>query len=145
GVYLPQQWHLQLAQVTAAWEIPGLTYPQGRPDITVAILDDGIDLNHPEFTTNLADGTVKVKHRFDFSSNTPNGMPITAQDNHGTACSGLAVASGFKAYGTAPGCGLIAVRSPDYLGVADEARMFQWVADQGADTISCSWGGPDGV
>jgi hypothetical protein len=39
----------------------------------------------------------------------------------------------------------MAVRTPDYMGTSDEARMFRWVADQDADIISCSWGPQDGT
>jgi hypothetical protein len=143
--YLDQQWHLRLAQVIAAWEIPGLVYPQGSPEITIAILDDGVDVLHPEFDLALADGSSKVTEQFDFAANIADGKPKSAQDNHGTACAGVATAGGTKAYGAAPGCKLMAIRTPSYLGVADEAKMFQWVADRGSDIMSCSWGPQDGI
>ena len=54
-------------------------------------------------------------------------------------------ASRSLAAGAAPGCQLIIARTPDYMGVSDEARMFQWAADSGADVISCSWGPVDGT
>jgi subtilisin family serine protease len=131
--YLAQQWHLATAKVTDAWSLT-----QGSPNITIAILDDGVDITHPEF-----DG--KVSKQFSFASNTANGAPQGPADNHGTACAGVATAAGVAAFGAAPGCKLMAVRTPDFLGVADEARMFQWAADNGADVISCSWGPEDGT
>lgn len=146
--YLGQQWHLDMARVRQAWEFAagaGLKNPQGSPDIVVGIADDGIDVGHAEFSVNLSDGKKKVCIEYDFSANLPDASPKNVDDNHGTACAGVATASGVKAYGAAPGCHLMAVRTPDYLGVADEARMFQWMADNNADVISCSWGGPDGV
>ncbi len=140
GVFLPQQWHLQSehSKVTDAWDIPGLANPQGSPDIAIAILDDGLDVAHPEFQG-------KVVAQFDFASNTADGSPKSSQDKHGTACGGVATAAGVKAHGAAPGCSLMAVRTPNFLGSDDEARMFKWAADNGADVISCSWGPPDGT
>ena len=143
--YLEQQWHLKVARVIEAWEIAGLAHPQGSPDITIAIMDDGVDILHPEFDLPLADGKPKVAQQYDFSGNVTDGTPKTSQDNHGTACAGVATAGGIKAYGAAPGCKLMAVRTPEYLGVADEAKMFQWAAVRGADVISCSWGPQDGI
>src|SRR5215208_1281667 len=34
---------------------------------------------------------------------------------------------------------------PMWVSEDDEASMFQWAAEQGADVISCSWGPPDGI
>jgi subtilisin family serine protease len=146
AAYLSQEWHLVTAQVLKAWELPGLANPQGSPDITIAILDDGIDVTHQEFSGSVGGGSVpKIRAQYDFATQTADGSPKTAEDNHGTACAGVATAAGLKVYGAAPGCRLIAGRAPDYLGVVDEARMFEWAATSGADVISCSWGGPDGI
>lgn len=131
--YLAEQWHLKTANVIDSWSLT-----QGSPNITIAILDDGVDLSHPEFQG-------KVVKQFNFASNTMNGNPQDSSDNHGTACAGVATASGVRAFGAAPECKLIAVRTPNLLGIADEARMFQWAADSGADVISCSWGPEDGT
>ncbi len=130
--YLAEQWHLKTAKVTDAWNTT-----QGSANITIAILDDGTDTTHPEFAG-------KVVAEYDFANHVANGNPKTASDSHGTACAGVATAKGVKSFGAAPNCQLIAVRTPDFLGVADEANMFRWVADQGADIISCSWGPADG-
>jgi subtilisin family serine protease len=131
--YLEQQWHLRTAKVTDAWD-----EGTGDPSIVVAILDDGVDVTHPEFAG-------KVVEQYDFAGRVADGTPKGPNDNHGTACAGVAVASGVRAYGAAPGCSLLAVRTPEFLGVADEAAMFTWVAAHGADVISCSWGPADGT
>lgn len=133
GGYLSQQWHLSRARVGDAW---GIT--RGGPGIRIAILDDGVDLSHPEFSQ-------KVVRQFDFAAGVEDARPKLSTDRHGTACAGVAVAAGVKAFGAAPDCSLIAVRTPEYLGVADEAKMFKWVADSGADVINCSWGPRDGT
>ena len=131
--FLDQQWHLQTAKVTEAWNIT-----KGNSNIKIAILDDGVDLSHPEFRD-------KIFAQYDWSNHVEDGNPKNPEDNHGTSCAGVAIAAGIKAFGVAPECSLIVARTPDYLGVDDEARMFQWATDQGADVISCSWGPPDGL
>lgn len=132
GEFLAQQWHLPLAKVTDAWAITS-----GDASVTIAILDDGVDVGHPEFAG-------KLGPQFDFQTHAADGRPKSSDDMHGTSCAGVATAGGVKAHGVAPLCRLMAVRTPMILGVADEAAMFRWAADNGADVISCSWGPPDG-
>jgi subtilisin family serine protease len=133
SMFLPEQWHLRTAKVVNAWNLT-----TGDPVIAVAVLDDGVDVDHAEFA-----GKVTVEH--DFENHVADGRPKLASDAHGTACAGVAVASGVKASGAAPDCSLIAVRTPSFLGIDDEARMFEWTADNDADVISCSWGPADGT
>lgn len=141
ATYLAQQWHLKTAHVVDAWAASS----KGSPDITIAILDDGVDVLHPEFNLNVGAGKPKVAIQYDFAASVADGSPKGVEDNHGTACAGVATASGVMAFGAAPGCRLIVGRTPPYLGVAEEAAMFKWAADSGADVISCSWGPQDGV
>jgi subtilisin family serine protease len=129
--FLGRQWHLRKARVTDAWELT-----RGDSDITVAIMDDGIDLEHPEFQG-------KVVGQYDFMLDRPDGRPKDWEDNHGTACAGVAVGAGVKAAGAAPECSVLAIRFPGTLGSVEEAEMFRWAADNGADVVSCSWGPAD--
>lgn len=131
-LFLTNQWHLRTAKVEDAW-----TITRGSSNIVVAVMDDGIDVAHPEFSG-------RVVRQFDFASNTSNATPQNASDRHGTACAGVAVAGGSKAAGAAPGCGLLAIRTASFWDFVTQARTFQWASDQGADVISCSWGPPDG-
>lgn len=148
----PQQWHLQKttinglmldasANVAAAHEI---TQGEG---ITIAIIDDGVDIDHPEFS-----GTGKIVAPRDASlrTNDPRPKDIFGTgpegDNHGTACAGVACANGVDgASGVAPKARLIPIRLASGLGSQQEADAFKWAADNGADVISCSWGPPDGA
>lgn len=131
GDFVPRQWHLTVAKVIDAW-----TVTKGIPAVTVAVLDDGVDVGHPEFAS-------KLGPQFDFQNKVADASPKADDDKHGTACAGVAAAAGVKASGAAPGCKLMAIRTPTMLGVADEANMFRWASDKGADVISCSWGPPD--
>jgi hypothetical protein len=109
--YVSRQWHLTAAQVVNAWSIT-----RGVRDVRVAILDDGVDVAHPEFGG-------KVGPQFDFTAHTATGTPQFASDNHGTACAGVATAKGLHMAGAARECTLMPVRFPAVLGDADEAKM----------------------
>jgi subtilisin family serine protease len=139
-----QQWHLkkttvdgtqinQHANVVPAWS---LTEGEGT---TVAIIDDGVDTGHEEFT-----GANKVVFGRDIGIGTDGGTPVSWRDNHGTSCAGVAVANGnHGASGVAPKAALMPIRLSS-LSAQDEADAFHWAASHGADVISCSWGPPDG-
>jgi subtilisin family serine protease len=141
----PQQWHLKKAtingtvydahaHVEAAWALS-----QGE-NITVAIIDDGIDLDHEEFG-----GSGKQIAPRDVTRATNDPRP-DSRDNHGTACAGVAIGNGFHgASGTAPRANLMAIRYVSPLGSQAEADAFVWAAQHGADVISCSWGPEDGA
>jgi len=140
----PMQWHLhrtiirgqvinENVQVEEAWE-----QATGK-EITIAIIDDGVDYSHEEFGRNG-----KVVAPRDTIMNTNDGRPRYSSENHGTACAGVACAKGdFKASGVAPDAHLMPIRSGG-LGSIAEAKAFAWAADNGADVISCSWGPRDG-
>ncbi len=139
----PMQWHLketqingltisQHANVEAAWE---LSTGMGT---TIAILDDGVDTSHPEFSG-------KVVFPRDTVTNVDDAKPKHASEHHGTACAGVACASGNgKASGVAPEAKLMPIRLGS-IGSISEAKAFKWAADNGADIISCSWGPEDGA
>lgn len=140
----PEQWHLKKttiegrvydahASVEAAW-----AFGQGE-SITVAVLDDGVDLAHEEFQ-----GSGKIVFPRDVSRGTNDPRPGNG-DDHGTACAGVVCASGLhRASGVAPRAKLMPIRLNSALGSQREADAFVWAASHGADVISCSWGPEDG-
>lgn len=140
----PMQWHLAETSirgnkirahvdVETAWKT---TKGKG---ITIAIIDDGVDIAHPEFAG-------KVVHPYDATLNTSDPRPKRNDEKHGTACAGMACGSGLDkgASGTAPEAQLMPIRLNSGLGSMSEANAFAWAADHGADVISCSWGPVDG-
>ncbi|RCJ19879.1 peptidase S8 [Nostoc sp. ATCC 43529] len=141
----PQQWHLKQttingkvinahANVEAAWKLSDGT------GTIIAIIDDGVDLNHEEFRS-----SGKIVAPRDATRKTNDPSPGN-DDNHGTACAGVACANGnFGASGVAPGAKLMPIRLASALGSQNEADAFVWAAQNGADVISCSWGPADGV
>jgi subtilisin family serine protease len=137
--WLAREWHLHACGVPDAWRDN-----RGSPAVRIAILDDGVDTAHPEFAGAVATGQPRLAAQFDFASGSHDAAPKTYADRHGTACAGVAAAAGIKAAGVAPGCRLVVARTPDFLAVSEEARMFEWAVDVGADVLSCSWGPADG-
>lgn len=141
----PQQWHLTgttidgnpvdaHASVEAAWALS-----EGEGTV-IAIIDDGVDLDHPEFTTSN-----KIVSPRDVTRDVHDARPFFGDDNHGTACTGVACADGrFGSAGVAPKARILPVRLRSGLGSIDEADAFYWAAKYGADVISCSWGPADG-
>ena len=138
------QWHLRAArvngvridahaEVTAAWRTS-----RGE-GITIAVIDDGIDLDHEEFTRRG-----KIVAPRDVTQGDADPRPGRGEA-HGTACAGIACAEGRSgASGVAPAARLMPVRMTSGIGSMDEATAFVWATDHGADVISCSWGPPDG-
>ena len=97
-------------------------------DIIVAVIDDGVDLDHPDL--NLIDG-------FDWDG-TSGGE---ARGNHGTACAGDVGAianNGIGVVGTAPGVKIMPIYSGGTL--ASLSASLTVAADKEATIASNSWG-----
>ncbi len=139
-----EQWHLKRAtvdgnaidahaNVEAAW---ALSQGDGT---TIAIIDDGVDMDHEEFM-----GAGKIVAPRDVTRGSSDASPGPG-DRHGTPCAGVACANGSHgASGVAPRARLMPIRLVSSLGSQAEADAFVWAADHGADVISCSWGPMDG-
>lgn len=141
----PEQWHLAATQIDGAnvdahvnvqdaWQIT-----KGE-NITIAVIDDGVDVDHEEFST-----PGKVVAPYDATLNIEDASPKLRRDNHGTACAGVACGDGnHGASGVAPASKLMPIRLASGLGSIREAMAFVWAVQNGADVISNSWGVPDG-
>lgn len=141
-----RQWHLKSTTIgkrkinASASVDKAHLFTKGK-GTTIAVMDDGVDISHPEFKK---EG--KVVWGKDISFNTSDPMPKNPDDNHGTCCAGVACASGInKACGVAPEARLMPIRCVSYLGSKDEAFGIAYAVDKGADVISCSWGPEDGA
>jgi subtilisin family serine protease len=122
--------------VAKAWDIT-----KGRKDITVAVLDEGVDTSHPALSPAV------VAERDFIGGNGGSAMP-SGDDAHGTACAGIVLSRDKKFPGIAPRCSLIAARiaMDDGTGhwVFDDfatADAIDWCWRQGAAVLSNSWGG----
>lgn len=144
-----RQWHLKSTTVNnkvvnASANVEAAHRLTEGDGITIAIIDDGIDIDHPEFRT-----PGKLVAPRDATLGTADPRPKDSHpifpDNHGTACAGVACADGREeASGVAPRARLMPIRLVSGLGSQQEAEAFRWAADNGADVISCSWGPLDG-
>lgn len=115
-----------------------LTLPPSAP-VTVAVVDSGIMVDHPDLKDHLWTGTVagQPAHGARCIGGTRTG-DVTDQDGHGTRLAGtiLSVAQG------APGIRLMAVKffDADALpGPGNGADAIDFAVEQKADIINLSW------
>ncbi|UPV74123.1 S8 family serine peptidase [Halorussus limi] len=122
----------------------------------VAILDTGIDDDHPDLTDHLGKGKAFVtcdtsggcRYGAKPADNTCN-YSWTDDNNHGTHCAGIAAGDDNSqgVVGAAPDATLHAVKVLDKCGsgtYSDIAAGVEYVADQGWDVASMSLGGSSG-
>jgi subtilisin family serine protease len=121
-----QQWGLQRVGAPRAWEIM-----RGLPAVTVAVLDEGVELGHPDLNLH--------PQSWNASSDTPDGGPT---GNHGTACAGIVAARMDNAQGVAGiagGARIMAIATATWADV-DIAEGLYFAADNGARVVSMSFG-----
>jgi len=142
-----QQWHLCPTEiggrtVDAHSAVEAAHRHSTGAGITIAVIDDGVDIDHPEFAEKVVaprDVTLGI------DDPRPKDPDARFPDDHGTACAGVACAIGsVGASGVAPEARLMPIRLSSALGAQAEAEAFFWAAQNGADIISCSWGPRDG-
>jgi len=135
-----------------AWDIE-----TGSPNVTIAIIDTGIDYMHPDLAANIwtnkneipgngidddHNGYIDDVHGWDFYYNDSN---ITDGFGHGTMCAGVADAVGNNSIGVAGvcwNCKIMPVRifnDTAYGTAIMAAKGIRYAADNGADVISMSF------
>lgn len=124
-------WSITAFDLPKTWEA---TQGEG---VKVAVLDTGIDLNHPDLKENILPGINIIN---------PKKSP---QDDgkHGTHCAGIICASNNNEgmVGVAPKAKVIPVKVLDSQGNGDllvVAKGIRWAVDNGADIITMSLGAP---
>jgi subtilisin family serine protease len=138
-----KQWHLnhngggQLAQGSHVFAEKAWDITRGHRSIVVAIMDDAIDIRHPDFQ-----GAGKLVAPRDFKGRDFRPVPDEPGEDHGTACAGVAVAeeNGTGTVGVAPACALMPIRTTGFLDDETIEDLFDWAMKKGASVISCSWG-----
>lgn len=147
-----EQWHLRRTPIAGiaidehiaveqAWKMTKGKKATKDGKVTIAIIDDGVDIDHPEFG---GDGKI-VASRNMYQDGDIDPRPRFPEDFHGTPCAGVACANGVSAFGVAPDALLMPIRAPSrHVNSNLQSEAIKWAADHGADVISCSWGPPDG-
>ncbi len=165
----PEQWGPQNIHAggppnPSAWNVE-----TGDKNITIAIVDCGIQYNHSDLYR-FNDGTVKYVYGYDWVDMDDDPSPRITRENHGTHCTGIATAvmdNNKGMAGIAPNCSFIAERVMRTFQVWDprlvwdpnigdwELVLYRWVtrgnswnvsrgimdaADHDADIISMSIG-----
>ncbi|MEO1019127.1 MAG: S8 family serine peptidase [Pseudomonadota bacterium] len=165
------QWHLHHGsgqghdpesdiEIRDAWKIT-----LGSPQSVVAVLDDGVDIDHPNLRDNILsrpdpdDPRDQFGRDFYISDDEHpehfNPRPklfrypydeMRGNDIHGTPCAGVAASSGRldKIFGAAPACKILPVKVFHADELASESRVSEAIfyAARFADVVSCSWSGP---
>jgi Subtilase family len=124
-------------RVSGAWAIT-----HGKSNIKVAVVDEGVDLSHPEIKNKIVASWDAVMRQ--------SGAQAQDDADHGTACAGIIAAESDNRLGmagVAPNVGIIAIR------VAVTDSQGRWITDPatiaagidkavslGADVINASWG-----
>ncbi len=126
-VYSPQ-----MINAPGAWD-----FTLGNPSVVIAILDTGVNANHPEFA-----GRVLPGYDFINSDTDPDD-----DNGHGTHVAGTAAAgtnNGIGNVGICGGCSILPVKVLSNTGAglwSQVANGIIYAADNGADVINLSLGG----
>jgi thermitase len=132
--YFTSAWHLYQIQAPAAWDIS-----TGR-DVTIAILDSGVDPYHPDLAGKLVPG-------WNFFDNNADTRDVFG---HGTLAAGSAAAANNNGAGVASVAGdarIMPIRVTDASGTGYLSQMAQgitWAADRGARVANLSFQGAGG-
>ncbi|NOT33617.1 MAG: S8 family serine peptidase [Candidatus Eisenbacteria bacterium] len=167
--YLSDQWYINggFADVDLplAWDLE-----QGSASVTIAILDTGVDTDHPDLASKIrvnaaeiagnlldddANGFVDDVKGWDFGTHDADARPEYTTDPsgidvgfHGTFCAGIAAAANDNAIGIAGAgwnCRILPLKiSHPENGITSEAvaEAFTYAIDNGANVLSLSFGGP---
>jgi subtilisin family serine protease len=132
----------------------------GSRDIVVAVVDSGVDVNHPDLAANIwthpteipgngidddDNGYVDDVHGWDFADGDNN--PIDSH-GHGTHVAGIVGAAGHNGLGITGICWRVSIMPLRFIpatgyGTTEHAiDAIRYAAANGADVINLSWGGP---
>ncbi len=122
-------WHISSFNLPEVWKI---TKGEG---VTVAVIDTGCDLTHPDLVGNLVDGMNFVEE----------GLPPEDGACHGTHVSGIIAANDDHdgMVGVAPKAKIMPIKVLNSFGMGsidNVAKAIYWAVDHGADIITMSLG-----
>jgi subtilisin family serine protease len=162
-VFYPQQIYLSLIKANQAWNIT-----TGSPNVTIAIIDTGVDINHPDLKDNIwtnqkeipdngldddENGYTDDAHGWDFLTNSKDPSPKLIEPyseegiDHGTVVAGVAAAKGGNNIGIAGvvwNAKIMPLRVLDGAGTGTTdkvAEAIDYAVNQKADIINLSFVG----
>ena len=104
--------------------------------IVVAVVDNGVQLNHPDLAANLLPGYDAMGYGSDGG--------FSNSDYHGTCCAGIIAAedNSIGVKGVAFEAKIVPIRAGLGRNMCDEAEInaFEYIYNQNIDVVSCSWG-----
>ncbi|SFS78116.1 thermitase [Marininema halotolerans] len=133
-MYASDQYGPQKMSLPQAWDIT-----KGSSNVTVAVVDTGVQANHPDLSGKVVQG-------YDFVDNDSNAND---ENGHGTHVAGTIAANtnnGVGVAGVAPNVKIMGVRVLDAEGSGTNdavADGITYAADHGAKVINMSLGGAD--
>lgn len=144
-----QQWGLAQVRAESAWRVSiGL-------GATIAIVDTGVDLDHPDLAGKLAPGATFTdcdRHGAPCGNGDWKGGKATGNglDVHGTHVAGVAAAvtgNGIEIAGVAPDAKIMPIKVLDAGtgSFGDVAAGIRWAVDNGADVVNLSLGTAPGT
>ena len=157
---MKKKWDLEKTNVKEAW----LKFSKGNKNIVVAVIDTGIDTNHPDLKANIwknpneipnnnkdddGNGFIDDIHGWNFVK---NNNKVKDTHGHGTHIAGIIGAvggNGIGLSGVAPKVSLMALKyySPNDNGknnLRNTVKAIQYAIKNGAHIINYSGGGLDG-
>lgn len=141
--FYPRQWNMRAIGADQAWSAGRL----GSQDVTVAILDTGIDYGYPDLQ-----GRVDLSRSVSFipsddalvAAYFPGKHPSTDLRYHGTHVAATVASNGLVAAGVTSGATLTAVKVCTVNGSCPFGAIISgilYAADSGADVVNMSLGG----
>ncbi len=133
----------RLAQVNLPELWSNISIDSARVEkIRVAVLDDGFDIDHPEFAENII-------FPFDALDNDDDPTPEFCDseisvdlETHGTQVLGVLAANGFELDGAADHAEFVPIRMGCEYLLSAELAAYDHVISNNVDIVSLSWGGP---
>lgn len=148
----PDMWHMTAIKADLAWD-----HSFGSNQITVAVIDTGVDVLHEDLAANIwvntdeiagnsidddNNGYVDDRNGYDFAYNDPD--PNDAH-GHGTSCSGLVAAvqdNNLGVTGVAPRAKVMALKAAidsGYFYASNDIAAYLYAANNGAKVLSMSY------
>lgn len=128
--YYPVQWHLPKIGAPSIWPLI-----QNKKQVTVAVLDSGVDTSHPDLAGQLLPGY-----------NVQTGSSdVTDTVGHGTAVAGTIAAkmnNGIGTVGVNPYAKILPIKvGGQKIAVSDSIKGINYAISKGAKVINMSYGG----